>query len=191
MNFIASPICRYIARRNFISLSNQLLGNDDDHLFPRIFFCSLVWTFTESHNVDDQMKNSVGDHKFTLIKHSNQHYQLIQGYIATSYVENGVKFRSKGLDLHNWRMKGSKYSKIEGFCYEMMRNFLGELCHFVEDNTFNAHRHENMFGVKPYGQYLDSWPALSHVELHDQDIFGCGERSYVEYIEKLSLEDDL
>lgn len=135
-------------------------------------------------------KTHIKDHKFTIIKHANDHFQLVQGYIAqdnssfAKYVKGvhpGV--HSEGFGLASWQRYGnSVYNNRDGFSRFQMREFLSLLDNFVGNERFDGNAHETMFGVLPQHQYR-YWPSFSFRELTDDFIIGCGERPMADSIE--------
>mmetsp|Transcript_12699 Transcript_12699/g.19072 ORF Transcript_12699/g.19072 Transcript_12699/m.19072 type:complete len:132 (+) Transcript_12699:586-981(+) len=111
------------------------------------------------------------DHKFTLIKHNNERFQIIQGYVETPQV-------TAGFGLTDWyQMKHIDHSNPAGFNLAVMESVFTKLEHFTSDEFFNAQIYKELFGVSiKEGDGMTYWPSLYHRELLDENIIGCGER---------------
>lgn len=123
--------------------------------------------------------NDIKDHKFTIIKHSNENYQIVQGYIT----QNSM---NKGYSNSDWqRMTDNKYSSCDGFNQDLMRIFLSTLGNYVDNKTvFSTRDHYNMFGMRlEESNGGDYWPSLSYSELVDSCIIGCGDRCVANAVE--------
>lgn len=121
----------------------------------------------------------IKDHKFTIIKHSNENYQIVQGYIT----QNSI---NKGYGNSDWqRMVDNKYSSCDGFDKDSMTTFLTTLGTFVDNKTvFSTIDHYNMFGMRlEESNCCDYWPSLSYSELVDSCIIGCGDRCIANAVE--------
>lgn len=180
---ISSSISRYVATGNTQRLSNRLLETHSAQEFPLVIFCSMAWSFPTNHStvpseiVASATSGSIGDHVFTIVKHNNDHFQVIQGYIEQNYL-NSV--HSPGMTLMDWRDSKSIYSSHTGFSKDIMTEFCGSLNRFAKDSSFDAIAHKNMFGVEPRGNTQTYWPSFNFMELCDHHITGCGERSLIE-----------
>eukprot|EP00397_Hematodinium_sp_SG-2012_P061677 GEMP01082080.1.p1 GENE.GEMP01082080.1~~GEMP01082080.1.p1 ORF type:complete len:135 (+),score=36.98 GEMP01082080.1:284-688(+) len=107
------------------------------------------------------------DHVFSLVKHSNERFQLVQGYMA----HNGAGDRnadssgvdSNGMELHTWQNSAHRFSAAGGaenedddeairahggFSRRTMIRFLSLLLQFVEDDRFDVTVHEKLFGAR-------------------------------------------
>jgi hypothetical protein len=127
--------------------------------------------------------SSWGDHKFVLIKHGNEHYQLVQNYQGTAAREV--------LNLLAWQASGHEYSSKLGFSKAAMVRFLSSLDLFAQaQGPFSASVHADLFGVRvnpgPGGSVY--WPSMSHQELDDDSIHGSGSRCMANALE--SVVDD-
>jgi hypothetical protein len=135
-------------------------------------------------------------------QHSNNHFQLVQGYLAlSSDVECLSKMKtdarmsqlsSSGMGLGDWQARGVVYdrnglakplfSSQLGFNRVDMQIFLSLLNGFVINPRFDSLEYEDMFGVAhPGGRCY--WPALAHRELTDSYIEGHGDRCVANAIE--------
>ena len=132
-------------------------------------------TSSPQNNVFEDIK----DHKFTIIKHSNENYQIVQGYITQNS-------KNKGFGNSDWqKMVDNKYSSCDGFDKESMTTFLTTLGTFVDNKTvFSTIDHYNMFGMRlEESNGCDYWPSLSYSELVDSCIIGCGDRCVANAVE--------
>lgn len=179
----ATSWCRFQACRGLISLERELMYNDYEEVLPRIFFCSLAWVTLLRNgssknaamtdlaspsilkeldiNTDDDEDN-LRDHKFTIIKHSNNHFQIVQGYIgdqeilcanAKSRLEINNKLQIDkpmpfmGQDLREWQSSDNIYCNRLGFDRETMQGFLVRLKSFASNDSFDPHMYKSMFSV--------------------------------------------
>jgi hypothetical protein len=184
----AAKVSRISSSRNLESLRARLICNDDIAHLPRIMFCSLAWVQPTSE-ADSEM--NVKDHKFTVIKHSNDRFQLVQGYVAesaTTMNNCGQQcIPSKGFDLRRWQESENIYSSSNGFNYILMSSFLKGMYNFCEDSSFDAVGYASLFGVQPEGGHK-YWPSFIYQELTDDVIIGCGERPVADAL-KMYLND--
>lgn len=169
---------------------------------PRILFCSMVWitpnlNHTLCDNNDNQNNNVtdigkyIKDHMFTIIKHNNNSFQLIQGYIELNDMdiskeqEQGLLKSGKSspaFGLSAWQNKHDlsklldNYSNRNGFDKIQMYSFILYLFKFSNDSKFDANSHQKMFDVLLInGEKY--WPSLNYSELTDNFIIGNGERN--------------
>lgn len=195
---IGSSISRYIAQGNVGKLMDRLFQRQSPEEFPLVMFCSMTWTFPSGHgdnsnvchkgqNFGEDTPINVGDHVFTIIKHSNSHFQMVQGYLEQQYYssELRVDVSSPGMNLVDWRKSGSQYSTHRGFSEDIMLSFCESLDRFVRDPRFDSKQHKQMFGVTPKGNDAAYWPSFNFMELCDHHIEGCGERSLIEEMHKV------
>lgn len=197
---IGKSISQFRARSNLTSLQQRLLHQNEVQEFPLVMFCSMTWTFPRhflssnplkstlqaKSDTDDNI-NDIEDHVFTIIKHSNDHFQLVQGYIEKSSLENVEELHSAGMELRDWQKSASNFSCRRGFSESSMTKFISHLDQFVEDERFDSGNHKDMFGISPERHHEQYWPSLSFMELADEDIIGCGERELVEHMQTLSI----
>jgi hypothetical protein len=160
-----SNVNRYMTQRSFNELSNALSNTDTVHTLPRIFMCSVIFinerlAMTTCYNLD-----AIKDHKFTIIKHSNDDdYQIIQGYRDHH-------------DLKGWNIINNN-SKLD------MKTFLRLLQEFGTNRTFNSSDYNKMFGVMHLKDNESAyWGSFSVEELEDDDIKGSGGREIADQIE--------
>lgn len=170
----ADRISKYQARSSLNSLSDQLLITDDKENLPRVFLMSMSWVFVEKVNGTSKLKSHdkpIGDHKFAVIKHDNDCFQMIQNYICDLTLQNP----RPSLSLRDWQASGNPFSPAVGFSKAQMVLFLGHLGGFASDNKFSSVTHEAMFGVHvENGEGY--WPSFSFRELDDDCIRGFGSR---------------
>lgn len=196
---IGSSISRYVAQGNVEKFANRLFGSQQPQEFPLIMFCSMAWTFPTHDQrpdkyesvIEETAKNDIGDHVFTIIKHNNEHFQMIQGYVEQRYycddLEGEIHYPS--LNLHQWRKGGCQYSSHEGFSRSSMVLFCDSLGRFVEGARFDSLEHKEMFGVAPRGNDHVHWPSFNFMELCDHHIEGCGERSLIESMHNTVMDN--
>lgn len=197
----AAFVSRQSSQRGFRILQSAINQYDDESVLPRVLFCSLAWVSPEATVMDTLSprfiiqrslcaSHFINDHKFTIIKHSNTRFQLLQGHIEQSFEcgpNLGTILNIPGLDtlgfgLAEWQRHESMFSSRHGFAAVDMAVFLISLRKFVENEQFDGVDYESMFGVRPSGGHA-YWPALSHRELADSSIVGCGERHYADAVE--------
>lgn len=112
-NKMAQKYSHYVANKQFQILSDKLLSQDESIHLPRIFFCSI--TFVTS-NHEKEMK-ILRDHKFTIIKHTNMNYQLVQAYIGTP-IAIVIPIKIKATD-NNTLMTGEQQN--EQLAFKLLR----------------------------------------------------------------------
>lgn len=154
-------ISKFTAGVGFNNLRSCLLDSDEDINLPRVFFCSIAWIsplawMNPNENIDTL---SIKDHKFTVIKHTNDRYQIVQGYIPN---DNDRRWRSfkvdecnkmhasspfTGYDQRSWLLSGHAYSAQQGFSKTSMVSFLSHLGAFTTGKQFDSHSYAQMFGV--------------------------------------------
>jgi len=159
----------------------DLTFHDDEHNhYKHIINKPSLIINDEYSNIQTHDNNDIKDHKFTIIKYSNDHYQIVQGYMSQQNLIN------KGYGNADWqRMIDNRYSSCDGFNKDSMNMFLSTLGTFVDNKTvFNTLDHYNMFGM----QFEESngnnyWPSLNYCELVDASIIGCGDRCIANAVE--------
>jgi len=188
-NHFARRCSRMSSRCGLSSLVGDLMRIDEEAAFPRILFVSLVWVSQDDHKNlrevkagEEQQFYDLSDHKFTLIKHSNEHFQLVQGYMKGS----GKESDRLGLGLKSCQEHTSNaFASQAGFSKRGMKSFLSKLKHFVEDDFFCRDNYHALFGVDLLNEGIDRayWPSVSHTELLDGNIKGGGERTVGDLLE--------
>jgi hypothetical protein len=198
VNKAGSYISRHVAQLNLTHLKKNLENPDSDVLLPRIFFCSIAWTFPNfilDYKKEFGESADVKDHKFTIIKNSNSNFRLIQGYIS----QDG---HNSNQNMHEWRLRKpvlqvgdndnlfGRFCSPNGISLADMITFLDLLQAFVERDTFSAGTHRELFGVGTNGDGSQYWPSLLPCELLDSHIIGCGERNHIEQLERLTRDKE-
>jgi hypothetical protein len=202
---IGSSLSRFVALRNVRKLTELLDRLHTAEEFPIVMFCTMSWAFPVIHNThellvnpqvdhigmdqagyDENNKQRIGDHVFTLIKHSNVHFQMVQGYIEQNYYSTDLcsDVHSPSMDLSGWRRTHSAYASHAGFSLQSVQNICVSLNRFANDSYFDSNGHNSIFGVKPQGNRQLYWPSFNFIELGDHHIDGCGERSLIEEMHK-------
>ena len=181
-----------------------LLSNDSPEMLPRVFFCGISWvTPLGDASLGDDPLELLSDHRFAIIKHGDDRFQLVQGYMKmyasgskpvsgsslSAALDDGCTpgLPSAAFGLSAWQgMEHNKYSSRAGFNRAALVELLKGLNGFVRDPVFNSLSYSRMFGATPAGggQY---WPSLSYRELDDSDIVGFGNRSIAAAIEQTIL----
>lgn len=166
------------------ALKKSLLRTDAAASLPRVLFVSMVWV----HVCGAPEQEQVADHKFSLVKHSNTHFQLIQGHIPVTDL-------SDGFGQGAWERSGHEFSGSGGFGVPDMERFLDRLQDFGRADTLDTAGYRAMFGVQlgeparldlklGLGSTLGRvWTSLYHTELTDDCIIGCGYRDLSEMLE--------
>ena len=170
----SSLLTRYFvgaATNQVHALEDILVRPDEEESLPRVFFCNASWVLDDVKIVKDTHEsNYVKDHQFTIIKHSNDNFQCIQGYKQTHQTD------LNGFCLSGWQQSQSRYSSRKGFSLQKMRSFTEGLQAFAAA-VFNSKSFEGLFGVfetSSNGQNV--LPCFSFRELEDNGIEGCGDR---------------
>ena len=167
--WIQKVLLTYSSVGGFNRLCSAVTNNDCMTLLPRVYFCSLVWTTPGLQHVHD--------HKFTLLKHTNDNYQMLQGYVAQENTS------SDGFGLREWQLSGNRYASCNGFSLLEMNSFFEYLSGFASNDAFDDIGYNAMFGVSlPGGGSY--WPTISHTELQDSDIVGSGYRQMADSMEE-------
>ena len=158
-------------------LKVALMSHDQDQDLPRIFLVSMSW-------VGSVAASTIGDHKCALIKHTNDNYQLVQGYCGSPSSGREALF------LRQWQQSKHPYSDPLGFSKLRMSGFLLSLGAFAHADAGFDHRrgHHDMFGVDLVlghcqEQQGDYWPSLSYQEIDDDCIRGSGSRDMAHQLE--------
>jgi hypothetical protein len=150
-------VSRFASMYGYSSIQSKLLESDFPENLPRILFCSLAWIspsgWINPNITTDGDSMNFRDHKFTIIKHSNDRYQVVQGYIKSAH--DRKSFRSGdlrtesfiGYDARSWMLSGNDYCSSDGFDRTSMIEFLSHLKAFAEGSTFDPRSYEHMFGV--------------------------------------------
>ena len=167
-------------------LSTQLLLFEECEYFPRIFIVSMSWVLI-NHPCQACSSASIKDHKFVIIKHNNDSFQLVQNYISDY---NMAGKNRNAMSLRSWQDSQHRYSSRSGFDKAAMLSFLDSLgCFAVSGETgFCATKHEEMFGVKllesnEYDAFpLQYWPSISFMEIDDDCVVGFGSRCMAEQL---------
>jgi hypothetical protein len=173
---------RFRATAKIDDLSASLLCEDSPEQLPRVLFCNLTWILlhenehhVEDNGTDDDGSKFVKDHQWTFIKHGNDHFQLVQGYINTS---------SRGHCLaafQNLKCPTNEalfhFSSRHGFSLATMKGFLCELRQFANTSNFNENLYQGLFGVfHKESANVATWSSVSFRELDDASIDGYGDR---------------
>jgi hypothetical protein len=173
---------RFRATAKIDDLSVSLLRDDSPEQLPRVLFCNLTWILLhegehvlEDNGTDEEVSKFVKDHQWIVIKHGNDHFQLVQGYIDTA---------SRGHCLAAFQnLKGPtdealfRFSSRHGFSPATMESFLRELRQFANLSTFNEILYQGLFGVfHKESANVATWPSVSFRELNDASIDGYGDR---------------
>jgi hypothetical protein len=189
LNIVANKFSRISSSHCLRGLSFILLNSDGTRKLPLVVFCSLTW-ITQPNAKEE--KETIGDHKFSLIKHDNNHFQLIQGYkcqsqedcISSSSRSSSYDcIESEGFHLSSWQSSKHAYSSSDGFQRSTMQVFLDSLADFIRNSRFDGENHEECFGVKPRSGMI-FWPSFSFRVLDDSLIIGCGEKPLANALEQ-------
>lgn len=213
---VAKTLSTVAATYGFNSLYRKLLKVDHAHDLPRILFCSLAWVSPSGWSNpylwrEESDSLNFRDHKFTIIKHSNNRYQIVQGYLPSrhdrcrsAHTKDFDKNCFLGYDARSWMMSGHSYSSSDGFDRSKLTEFMSHLHQFASGDKFEPLSYENMFGVHTdahrwlgnFGQQTPTVsdadrgnvgythiPSLFHRELTDNHIIGCGSREMAHEID--------
>lgn len=168
-----SLLSRYFvnaAERDVLGLEEMLTRVDGADDLPRVLFCNCTWVLNDVDILAGACEsNYIKDHQFAIIKHSNDNFQCVQGYIQTSPVDDGYC-------LSSWQQSQSRYSDREGFSLLTMLAFTKGLKKFALAN-FDSASFARLFGIyetSSHGQKV--LPCFSYRELEDSSIEGSGER---------------
>jgi hypothetical protein len=218
-----------LAGWNLGRLADCVLQHDADAALPRVVFCNAVWTraslVAPSANADaptapaaaaaaapaavvyDDTRH-IGDHQWSIIKHGNDSFQLISGYMPVvgqlghclgtwqnqPIRRGGGNGRAGGNSSANAEpsshsrehsTSGRRYASRQGFSRAEMRSFLDGLSCYGSTQRFSAAAHQQLFGA-----YLREWdgqdilPTLAFRELGDSSVEGNGDRFVAAGVEK-------
>lgn len=206
-NKLMKNVLRTRAMSKAASLSSSLLQLDAPEELPRVIFCNMTWILLHDKNdikdvnknhgndnisnnknnssIDDvtSQQQNVKDHQWAVIKHDNDCFQIVQGYI--DFLGN-----TNGYCLSDWQNQirhtdqGGRFTSRNGFSNESMSRFLMGLKGFAASPTFDAASHMSLFGV--YHHESDNvavWPSVSFREMTDDSIDGHGCRFVAHGIE--------
>ena len=210
------------ASRRVTSLHESLLGVDAADELPRVVFVNMAWVLHQQpvgvlavgsallsaeESADAEDARNVRDHQFALIKHANNRYQVVQGYMGSvagnHSNRNGTRAgpasagappdATGGYCLSSWQnqppaeasdLHGGRYASRHGFSQTEMACFLHGLGSFAAGATFDAASYKTLFGVyHPESAGRAVWPSLAWRELRDEGIVGSGERYAAEKFE--------
>jgi hypothetical protein len=172
----ASSISRFASSFFLSSFSSEMLSVDIENTLPRVLLCSLTWI-----SIDGEMEEQqIQDHKFSLIKHDNSRFQIVQGYIASQLDDTCL-----GFGLCEWQESGHFYASADGFDKTKMTIFLKSMENFcTNDATFDSKNYASMFGVQPkVSEGKKYWPSFSFQEVTDDLIIGHGEKPIADALE--------
>lgn len=162
---MAAQLLRARATQKAFALSAFLLDDNCPKDLPRVIFCNFTWVVLDAKaTTSGDVEEIVKDHQWVIIKHSNDHFQLVQGYL-------------NGYCLSRWQEKRQLYASRHGFSSTHMAAFLDRLQHVCRSPLFDAQSYQSLFGVlhqESYGKEV--WPSLSFRELNDDSIVGYGDR---------------
>ena len=156
-------------------LSRELLRRDEDHDLPRVFIVSLTWAFSPSQILKD--------HKFALIKHTNNSFVVSQNYI---------KGRARlGMSLADWQGSSSTaFSSKDSFDRIVCTTFLAALGAFANNSHFDAKNFASLFGVEhTRGAGVQVSTSVSHREVKDEQILGYGQRDFCDALLSADFKD--
>jgi hypothetical protein len=144
-------------------LSRELLKFDEGHKNPRVFIVSLAWAFA----------THLKDHKFILTKHDNDTFEVSQNYI---------KGKSRqSMSLSDWQKSSSSAFSSGHFNRSVCCQLLASLGAFANNSRFDAKNFASIFGVEhTRGSGDPVSTSISHREISDDAIIGCGLRDFSE-----------
>ena len=177
---ILIPFMKWIPRNSHRLLAKELLRVEKIEQLPRLFICSISYVFP--HNISglmpfEQEINALNDHKFIVIKHSNDHFQILQNYI--DYSGNSSSIPRPSMNLNQWQShKFNQFSSKSGFNIATMSAFLSYLFSFASESLFSSDNYYEMFGVNVAGGVgrNEYWPSVSYREIDDDVVHGNGHR---------------
>lgn len=122
-NWIFTDIFNYLSRRQVEALTKALLEEDDPQMLPKVIFCNVAWVMPhKAHPIPNPIamdhdancpSNSVKDHKWAIIKHSADRFQVVQGYVPhISLPANCKAHDHKGYCLSSWQRLASNSAHI-------------------------------------------------------------------------------
>ena len=207
-NKLVANVFRSRAMARADSLSSSLLQVDAPEELPRVIFCNMTWILLHDSNGSNNNINNtnmtprdeiscmdevtsqqdVKDHQWSIIKHDNDCFQIVQGYI--DFVGNSSRNNSNGYCLSDWQNqsrhtdKGGRFTSRNGFSNRSMTRFLIGLRAFASSPTFDAASHMSLFGVFHHeSDNIAVWPSVSFREITDDSIDGHGCRFVAHGIE--------
>jgi hypothetical protein len=208
-------LSHYSSLRGHDSLEEILITEDPEEQLPRILFCKLAWINFNCHVLANEGEGDIVDHSFVIIKHSNTHFQLVQGYVSDSSTLNSECMMPPfmGYNADSWKRSGNTFSSIDGFHLPKMIQFLVHLRKFTVSDNFDSAGYYKMFGAQhtdgksfsiegsPPPSVMEAesavtddilgkvesnyWPSLYHIELKDSSIIGCGSREMAEAVDAM------
>jgi hypothetical protein len=185
---------RFRATAKIDELTASLLRDDPPEQLPRVLFCNLTWILLhdeqneerliEDNGTDEDGAKFVKDHQWIVIKHANDHFQLVQGYIATSSSRGHCLAAFQNLKKEEGPNSNDnnneaffRFSSRHGFNFATMEGFLCELRQFAGCPKFNGLVYQGLFGVfLKESANIATWPSASFRELDDASIDGYGDR---------------
>lgn len=209
---ISCRLSKWQASSGHSALTAQLLLVEEEQHLPRVFLVSMSWVSILLPQLQPSppslpLSYPIGDHKYVLIKHTNDCFQLVQNYISNSSDCDSSAFatmlgtlptRRNALTLRAWQDSRHSFSSPQGFNKQTMQSFLSFLGRFSRGGEagFSTSEHEEMFGVrldecsssKEIGEgeeadgTLPYWPSVSFRELDDDCIQGSGSRCMAEQL---------
>ena len=174
---------RHQATQNTKALSRSLLQIDAPQDLPRVVFCNMSWVLLDALEIDDNEDAAlhVKDHQWAIVKHGNNSFQLVQGYMDV--------IGKEGYCLSTWQTnERGRVEKGKGAgTFLEMEVFLSKMNSFASSSTFDAPVHYSLFGVNVQetsstGSMI--WPAVSFRDLDDDSIDGHGCRFVANGIER-------
>lgn len=156
---------------NFVKFKKTIIEDDKSTILPRIFFVSLVWASKSNHT------DALNDHKFTIIKYSNENFRLIMGHIDThSNSDLTIGTIDNSIGLTAYKLKPNKFNDIAGFNKNSMCDFVNLLEIYVRGDIFDNRNYKEMFAVTTsnYPEHNLYMPSFYHFELMDSALSGYG-----------------
>ena len=164
-----------ICLNNFIKFKKTILDDDKSAILPRVFFVSLVWS--SKSNRDNSFTAALNDHKFTIIKYSNENFRLIMGHINThNNSDHTIGAIDNSIGLTAYKLKPNSFNDIAGFNKNSMRDFVNLLEIYIRGDAFDNRNYKEMFAVTTtnnpeHNLYM---PSFYHFELMDSALSGYG-----------------
>jgi hypothetical protein len=137
----------------------------------------MIWIRPQEEcNLDNDVE-TVTDHVFSIVKHTNTNFQVVSGFCEQSEQQPSVS-------LAQWQASGNPYCAQEGFGKSSMLSFLELLRTFSSSAKFDAPNFAALFNTRynyrqqsnKQGGVRDCWPSFTAVELDEDaavDGFGC------------------
>jgi hypothetical protein len=176
---------RYRASTKSDDLFASLLRSDPSEKLPRVVFCNLTWVllhennandcFEDGHRGDEDGSRDIKDHQWTIIKHGDDSFQVVQGYMD----DNDTTTMSKGCCLSSWQNhpQPGRFASRHGFSAAELTVFCGGIRRFAISPCFDALSYQQLFGMwHPASNGVAVWPSVSFRELDDDSIEGYGDR---------------